>query len=560
MEWSFGKLTKDNQQSYSWSRRRLDYVIRDGKTIYFYYDGNKKLKSRKIGNLEEVFKTKTAAVNYPIMTFKGWKPEREVSIEVNGKVIEKYSFGNRGELKTFFIGSKKYVVDTLSDGSVNMIFERIPAPGGGMGPPSSHFKQAYFYDNFGKLIIVLDHTNGINIEKPLSRYLYKSLYRDPVTEIYYLHNHLWYHPTLKEIINYKNLLTPPTIRVDPLKQFGYISQPPLTIDWHAVTRRMYKNAPEYVTSRIYGTMRVITGVIVIVVSLPADATGIGAVVGVPMAFWGADQIGTGLSEVITGKHHTSFGGRLIQTHVDDGVAGAVLTLVYDIGPSFYRGPSSIPRGLGIKAPPRLSPGDSLKIQEALRATRTPIPPRPVAPRPLIPTKPNPLPMGERIPVLPLHQRLPSGAMVGSGMKPRPGFKFTYEGRVAEMEGMVTVNSDDLVLNITGKSKKQASIIVRDAIHDLAGEAGLRRLEGPIYLRIGKKTTTLRPEGSRWHETPLWGRSNQIDVQSLPFRQHGIKGVRMSRHHRRKPGGRGFEGGTEQILVRILREAGIHVTR
>ena len=166
--------------------------------------------------------------------------------------------------------------------------------------------------------------------------------------------------------------------------------------------------------------------------------------------------------------------------------------------------------------------------------------------------PIPIPMGERIPILPINP----------GMRPRPGYKFNYEGGITEMEGMVTIRSSNVHADITGLTKKKASELVRDTIHDIAEDAGLQRLQGPLYLRPPKRGTTvkqIRHEGSRWHETPIYGPRSEFDVQSLPFRQHGMKGVRMGRNHRRGPN-RKYEGGTEQVLIRLMRQSGVWVRR
>jgi RHS repeat-associated protein len=157
--------------------------------------------------------------------------------------------------------------------------------------------------------------------------------------------------------------------------------------------------------------------------------------------------------------------------------------------------------------------------------------------PRLPAGAKPIPMGERIPVAPVEP----------GMVPRPGFKHTYDGGISAHDGIVTVRIPDRsvlpdpedVRFVRDGTWKEAKERVRDALQAPALKAGLSR-----DARGGGR--------NQIHETPLFGRRDQLDVQALPLREHGGKGSKMNRHHRPIPGGGGFEGGTSQVTGGLRR--------
>jgi hypothetical protein len=68
-----------------------------------------------------------------------------------------------------------------------------------------------------------------------------------------------------------------------------------------------------------------------------------AAVGVT-ALWAADQVWTGLSEVVTGKSEGSIGGKLVRKlGFGNQFVGAALEMAYDIGPALYQIGKAVPR-------------------------------------------------------------------------------------------------------------------------------------------------------------------------------------------------------------------------
>jgi hypothetical protein len=86
-------------------------------------------------------------------------------------------------------------------------------------------------------------------------------------------------------------------------------------------------------TRVKGVARAVNGGTVLVIGAGLSDTGIGAVVGVPLAAWGVDQLNTGVKEIRTGQPQTSFGGTVIQSRVGGGPVGQVATFAYDTVPA-----------------------------------------------------------------------------------------------------------------------------------------------------------------------------------------------------------------------------------
>jgi RHS repeat-associated protein len=81
-----------------------------------------------------------------------------------------------------------------------------------------------------------------------------------------------------------------------------------------------------ITSRITGGFRVMGGgAVMMLIALPASATGPGLVIGIPAAAWSGDQIGTGLRELITGEHRTSASAAVAGNLLDRSMPGTPIT-------------------------------------------------------------------------------------------------------------------------------------------------------------------------------------------------------------------------------------------
>lgn len=315
--------------TYNWNGRLLDSVaLRNGKVVkYEYYPGGK-LKARILKNdlhdpgVREEFSA------------TGW-PEGTFTVTVGSTVTEEYIFSN-AKLIEFSKQQSRYIV---SDEGLATIVETVTLPpGGGAGPPSRFLKHVYLYDKFAKPIFVLDETLNVSNEQPLPKFLCWGQYYDQQTELYFLFNNSWYHPGVQQSLS--NDFVPwiiPKPWVDPVKEYGYIRRPPTTFNYRYMKEQFYKEQE----ARISGTLRTVSGVVFMVVSVPLIASGKGAIIGIPLALWSADQVGTGISEMIENRPFTSQGGQAIQHVAGDGTVGVLLTMGYDMGPDAIMGLKSV---------------------------------------------------------------------------------------------------------------------------------------------------------------------------------------------------------------------------
>jgi hypothetical protein len=521
-----------------------------------------------------------------------------LQVRPQGQPWEHYYFAF-GALTGFEIGKKRYSVKTIKNGmhfgTVTHVFREYLN--------HKEFLQKYIYNKYGRIIQVRNKDDKVVKEDPVSRFLFMSEYYDRDLQFYILRGITWFSPHIgkslsggapkwvtdtqlssKEEMN-KNAMD----RVMEIDRNVYAWQ-------HRNDGFFYRYGMFWAgVGKGFGKFIKETGLMV----GDVIAYGVCGIAGEDHDPWSA------LFTAIEDPNITA----------DDMLEGAVVHIVtlplqalealqygnmeefgertFDI--AFILQPKTIMQGTASGASKALavtgkalSPLLKTKFAREMAlslALKNPLPRIPKfskagvemraaeyvpGPGTRIPIPLKPIPMGERIPLLPATSTLPSGARVGPGMLPRPGFKFTYEGGVAPMEGMVTLRVRDIIARALSHEKavnltiaKKASGFLRSKIiHKMANEAGLRRLPGFLYRFINKETgkITWRRMGSQLHETPLYGRFGQVDVQGLSYSQHGGRGVSVYRHHRPMPSILRHEGGTKQILVTILRMRGQWVRR
>ncbi|MCX7805519.1 MAG: hypothetical protein N3A38_10070 [Planctomycetota bacterium] len=91
---------------------------------------------------------------------------------------------------------------------------------------------------------------------------------------------------------------------------------------------------EPIASRISGAGRCIGGGVVLVAGVGLSKTGVGAVIGVPAAFWAGDQVGTGVLEICGGGVAPSLGSRAATAVLGQGAGAEIASMAYDILPPF----------------------------------------------------------------------------------------------------------------------------------------------------------------------------------------------------------------------------------
>jgi len=344
VKYDVGRMTEDGFGSeYEWAfnPERLRSVKLNGKTITYGYHTSGRLKSRKVNNDLYEFSD------------SGW-PSGTLNVSLNGQQIEEYKFLNN-ILVEFTINNNRYLV---RDQIFAMVLENTLGPPGTAGPLPKRIKHVYLFNKYARVMVVLDGDLKVTNEKPLPRFLYFSQYYDEDTELYYFRPNVWFHPKLKKTL--KSSQTPMFILPEPPPPKGHgwkISPAPRMLNLHALKMRLYEEQGV----RISGSLRVSSGVVFLTISIPMSATGAGAIIGVPLTLWSADQIGTGLSEVLINKSFTSRGGKIIQHVAGDGTVGQVLTFAYDVGPDAV---------MGVKALAQLGRGGTrIALKEATAAKR-----------------------------------------------------------------------------------------------------------------------------------------------------------------------------------------------
>lgn len=85
----------------------------------------------------------------------------------------------------------------------------------------------------------------------------------------------------------------------------------------------------WVVGRERVAVRVVGGVPAFLAGAATSEVGIG----IPVAAWSGDQVGTGIRELWTGEYQESLGARLIKGAAGDGFVGTAGSFVYDVTPA-----------------------------------------------------------------------------------------------------------------------------------------------------------------------------------------------------------------------------------